>query len=128
MTIDDGTSAVHIERLERDAEMLVGYQLDFLAQLEVQLREVRKTMRDIEKLRAGSSRVGPELTNGERTDTLNHLAHAVAVLDAHIAGQHECCADMQETIDQMRERLAGLRPQVQPRDESPDSMPTGQAR
>jgi hypothetical protein len=102
--------AKELERFEAEAEVLVAYQLDFLAQLERQLRAVHKTMRDIEKLRSSRNRrVGPELTNGEREDTLVHLSNALSDVEDHIGSEHDCCADMQTTIAHMRERLARMR-------------------
>jgi uncharacterized coiled-coil protein SlyX len=109
---DQSHRAREIGAFEDEAEVLVACQLDLLAQLERQLRAVHKTMRDIEKLRVVRKRVGPELTNGEREDTLAHLSTAVADLDAHISMQHDCCTDMQATITRMRERVAALRRSV----------------
>lgn len=107
---DSLVRAKEIERFEAEAEILVAYQLDFLAQLERQLRAVHKTMRDIEKLRSTRNRrVGPELTNGEREATLVHLSTAVSEVEAHISSEHDCCADMHATIVHMRERLARMR-------------------
>jgi hypothetical protein len=107
---DDSERAQEIHRVEEEAEVLVTYQLDFLAQLERQLRAVHKTMRDIEKLRSERNRrVGSELSNGERDATLVHLSTALSEVESHIDVEHECCFEMQATIVRMRERLAGLR-------------------
>jgi hypothetical protein len=46
---------------EQDAETLVTYELDLLAELERQIRAVHRTMRHIEKLRAPTLRIGPEI-------------------------------------------------------------------
>ena len=104
--------AAEIRAFEEEAEALATYQLDLLAQLERQIRAVHNTMRDIEKLRGAKHRVGPELSNGQREETLAHLADAITDLDLHIASEHECCADMQTTIAQMRDRIVGLRHRV----------------
>src|SRR4051812_18434440 len=95
--------------LEDDAELLVAYQLDLLAQIEAQLRSVHHTMRGIEKLRGPRSRVGPELSNGQSQDTMTALSKELAVLDAHLEGQHESCRSMQQIVEKMQERLAALR-------------------
>jgi prefoldin subunit 5 len=104
--------AREIRAFEEEAEALATYQLDLLAQLERQIRAVHNTMRDIEKLRSAKHRVGPELSNGQREDTLAHLANAIEDLDSHMSSEHECCADMQATIAQMRDRIVGLRQRV----------------
>src|SRR5439155_2120595 len=104
-----------IRRFEQDAEKLVVYQLDLLAQLERQLRSVHQTMRHIEKLRGVKGRVGPELSTGQRGDELVNLSAEVAQLDVHFKSEHECCADMQITIAQMQNLLAELRQRVPPR-------------
>jgi prefoldin subunit 5 len=101
-----------IRAFEEEAEALATYQLDLLAQLERQIRAVHNTMRYIEKLRGSTHRVGPELSNGQREDTLAHLSAAIADLDSHIGSEHECCGDMQATIAQMRERITELRRRI----------------
>jgi hypothetical protein len=101
--------AAEIRTFEQEAEVLATYQLDLLAQLERQIRAVHHTMRHIERLRSVKYRVGPELSNGQREETLGHLAAEVADLDSHIASEHDCCVDMQATIAQMRERISDLR-------------------
>jgi hypothetical protein len=98
-----------IRRFEQDAEKLVVYQLDLLAQLERQLRAVHHTMRHIEKLRSAKDRVGPELSNGARGAELVNLSDEVAQLDVHFKVEHECCTEMQITIAQMQNLLAELR-------------------
>ena len=104
------TDRVNTRRsLEDDAELLVAYQLDLLAQIEAQLRSVHHTMRGIEKLRGPKSRVGPELSNGQSHETMTALSKEFAVLDAHLQGQHESCRAMQEIVEKMQERLAALR-------------------
>jgi hypothetical protein len=102
----------NIRKFEQDAERLVVYQLDLLAQLERQLRAVHLTMRHIEKLRGIRDRVGPELSNGQRGDELVTLSAEVAQLDVHFKSEHECCTDMQITIAQMQNLLADLRQRV----------------
>jgi hypothetical protein len=107
---DQSVRTAEIKRFEEEAEALVAFQLDFLAQLERQVRAVHRTMRDIEKLRSVKNRrVGPELNNGERDAILVHLSTAISDVESHIAVEHECCADMQAAIANMRERLDGLR-------------------
>ena len=109
---DESPRAVQISAFEEEAEALATYQLDLLAHLERQIRAVHHTMRHIEKLRSLQHRVGPELSNGQREQTLGHLADEVTDLDAHITTEHECCADMQSTIAHMRERISRLRVRV----------------
>jgi hypothetical protein len=62
--------AHQIHLFERDADMLAVYQVDLLAQVERQVRAVHHTMRHIEKLRSARTRVGPELSNGQRDEVL----------------------------------------------------------
>jgi hypothetical protein len=95
--------------LERQAEVLATYQIDLLAELERQIRAVHHTMRHIEKLRAGKLRVGPELTNGQRIDTLASLAKEMIALDSQVATQHECCADMLTLIRKMQHHAVTFR-------------------
>jgi hypothetical protein len=72
--MEDPNRTAVLRAFEGEAEVLVVYQLDLLAQLEAQLRAVQHTMRCIEKLRATNNRVGPELTNAGRGETLKILA------------------------------------------------------
>jgi uncharacterized coiled-coil protein SlyX len=109
---DKSQPVVHTPTFEQEAEVLVAYQLDFLAQLERQLRAVHQTMRDIEKLRGQATRVGPQLDDHDRDVTLTHLAKAVADVERNMSTEHDCCAEMQVTIAHMRERLAALRRRV----------------
>jgi len=95
--------------LEQDAELLVAYQLDLLAQIEAQLRSVHHSMRGIEKLRGNTYRVGPELSNGQSHHTMTILLKEFAALDAHLEGQHESCRAMQDIVEKMQARLAALR-------------------
>ena len=88
------------------------YQLDLLAQREAQLRAVHHTMRCIEKLRDAKHRVGPELTNGDRNDTLTVLASEITAIDRELAVQHQSCEHMQRYIRQMQARLTALRGHV----------------
>jgi hypothetical protein len=101
-----------VRQFEQDAEKLVVYQLDLLAQLERQLRAVHHTMRHIEKLRNAKNRVGPELSNGQRGDALVDLSEEVAQLDVHFTAEHECCTEMQISIAHMQNLLADLRRRV----------------
>src|SRR5687767_5833944 len=98
-----------IRTFEQEAELLVVYQTDLIAQIENQLRRVRHTIRLLEKLRAAQHRVGPELTNSQRRETLDLLSDEWTALESLLATQHESCADIQKTIAQMRERLTGLK-------------------
>lgn len=98
-----------LAQLEQQAEVLSTYQIDLLAELERQIRAVHHTMRHIEELRTATLRVGPELTNGQRTDTLANLMEEVVALDSHVATQHQCCDDMLALITKMQERTATLR-------------------
>ena len=105
---DQSSRAVQIRAFEEEAEALATYQFDLLAHLERQIRAVHHTMRHIEKLRSLQHRVGPALSNGQREETLDHLADEVMDFDAHITTEHECCVDMQSTIAHMRERISRL--------------------
>ena len=99
-----------IVALEQDAEKLVVYQTDVIAQIEHQLRAARKTIRLIQKLRAGHlSGDVRDLTNGERHETLDSLSEEWSELDAQLTTQHESCLEIQKTITHMRERLDALR-------------------
>jgi hypothetical protein len=96
--------------VEGEAEVLVAYQLDLLAQLECQLRAVHRTMRQIEKLRSAKDRrEGATPSNGEKLDALEHLTHEVEAIDRELATQHESCGLMLETVETMRGRLRQLR-------------------
>jgi hypothetical protein len=64
--------------------LLVLYQLDLIAQLEFQLRCVHQTMRHIEKLRSAQGRVGPELSDGQRGNTLARLSDDIAEVDRQL--------------------------------------------
>jgi predicted nucleic acid-binding Zn-ribbon protein len=98
-----------IQAFERDAEMLVVYQLDLLAQLERQLRTVHQMMRHIERLRGAKHRIGAELSNGQRGDELITLSDEIGTVESHINAQRECCTDMQTTIAHMQNLLTELR-------------------
>jgi phage-related tail protein len=96
--------------VEGEAEVLVAYQLDLLAQLECQLRAVHRTMRQIEKLRSATARrEGATPSNGEKLDALEHLTREVEAIDRELATQHESCGLMLETVETMRGRLDQLR-------------------
>jgi len=69
---------------ESEAELLVNYQLDLIAQLESQLRAIHHTMRHLEKLRGAKHRVGPNLSNLQRADTLLHLSEDLTGLDGQL--------------------------------------------
>ena len=98
-----------IRRFETEAEVLVAYQLDLLAQIEYQLRSVQKTMRQIEKLRSSQHRVGPELSNGQRGETLEKLHTELDALEGELQTQREMCHDMHGTIDKMQDLLKAFR-------------------
>ena len=95
---------------EEQAEILVAHQLDLLAQLERQIRAVHLTLKQIEKLRRPQHRVGAELTNGQRGGVLTALAAELDMIDKELETQHESCADMQRSVNQMRQCLGELRP------------------
>lgn len=124
---DKSHRAEQIRAFEEDAEVLATYQIDLLAQLERQIRAVHHTMRHIEKLRGARHRVGPELSNGQREETLAHLAEDIADLDSHITSEHDCCVDMQSTIAQMRERIADVRRRVAGANRTKDDSQSGAA-
>ena len=86
---DDTFRASQIREFEMEAELLVAHQLDFLAQIESQLRAVHQTMRRIERLRNVNSRVGPELSNGGREDVLAGLMRELNAVDEQLLVQHQ---------------------------------------
>src|SRR3954467_13516460 len=90
--------------LEDDAELLVAYQLNLLAQIEAQLRSVHHTMRGTEKLRRPNSRVGPQLSSGQSEIARTALSKELAILDTHLEGQHEPCRAMQQIVEKMQAR------------------------
>jgi hypothetical protein len=109
---DNATSGVRAARLlafEKDAELLVAHQLDLLSQIEAQLRAVHHTMQRIQRLRSAKLRVGPELTDRQRQNTLFGLSAEVEEIDNQIAEEHNCCMFMQQTVVQMQERLVGMK-------------------
>jgi hypothetical protein len=117
---DQPAKGYSVIAFETDAEFLVLEQLDLLAQVEAQLRAVHHTMRRIEKLRNPKHRVGPELSDGVRSDTLAGLAAELEALESHLATQHSCCHEMLNTVERMRNRLALAKGQTAPtRDVSP---------
>src|SRR5215218_6683966 len=94
---------------EYQAELLFAHHLDLLAQIEAQLRAVQHTMRGIERLRGAQVRVGAELSSGERHTVLGELSREVAVLDAQLLVERECCGQMQDTITHMEQRLGDMK-------------------
>src|SRR5712692_6683507 len=100
-----------LPRFEQEAEMLVIYQLDLLAQLEHQLRTVHQTMRQIEKLRNPKHRRSParDVSNGDRYTSLTALSEEMSAIDTELRTQHESCLLMQQTIAQMLATLASWR-------------------
>ena len=92
---------------------MVVHQLDLLAQLEAQLRAVHHTMRCIEKLRSGKYHVGPELTNGQRRETLEWLSSELTAIDDELHVQQRSCADMQRCIQETQAQLASLRQRLE---------------
>jgi chaperonin cofactor prefoldin len=98
-----------IREFEGEAEWLVAYQLDLLAQIESQLRGVHQTMRRIERLRNVTSRVGAELSNGERTNVLVGLSRELDALDKQLSLQHQSNRDMQSVIEKMQQRLIAVK-------------------
>jgi uncharacterized membrane protein len=112
--MDPSTRVRDLHVLEQDAEMLVVLQLDLLADVERQVRAVHQTMRHIEKLRGVRSRVGPELSDAQRNDTLRNLDDEIAALEEHFAMEQQCCTDMHDTIKKMRARLAQMRRRTAP--------------
>ena len=105
-----GSDAANVRRIvEGEAEVLVAYQLDLLAQLERQLRAVHRTMRQIEKLRSAKARrEGAAVSSGEK-HALEHLTHEVEAIEEELSTQHESCQLMLETVETMRGRLRQLR-------------------
>jgi hypothetical protein len=112
MAPDDSNRATQIESLEGEAELLVALQLDLIAQLEFQLRAVHRTMRHVERLRNVRNRVGPELSNGERGDTLTHLAHDLMGIEEQAGAQRQSCRDMQDVVTRMQSRVIALRQRI----------------
>src|SRR4051812_21898172 len=99
--------------LEREAEILAAYQLDLLAQVEVQVRAVHGLMRCLEQLRVrkpGQTTV--ELANGQRADTIGELSTEMAGIERQLRLQQQCCAEMQATIARMEHRLPVLKTAV----------------
>ena len=117
----DFDRAEQYSALEDEAEVLVNYQVDLIGQLERQLRAIHHTMRQIEKLRRAAQRVGRELSNGEKVDTLGRLSDEVFSIDHELATQHESCMEMQTMIGEMRGRLRVLRQATKPESASSDS-------
>jgi hypothetical protein len=105
----EGDRRAGLAGIEAEAELLAVHQLDLLAQLEAQVRAVHHTMRSIEKLRGAKHRVGPELSNGERADTMQALASELAAIDRELGIQHQSCEYMQRCIREMQARLVALK-------------------
>ena len=66
-------------------------------------------MRKIEKLRSSQHRVGPELSNGQRAETLEKLHTELDALEGELQTQREMCDDMHGTIDKMQDLLKAFR-------------------
>jgi len=109
MAQGDSHRAHQVSAFEEEAEELATYQLDLLALLEHQLRSVHQTMRQIEKLRNARLRVGPELTNGERGETLAQLHVELDAIDHEVKAQRQVSLDMHRTVDRMQQRLNTFR-------------------
>jgi hypothetical protein len=108
MAADELSRRKSLHAFEIDAEWLAVEQLDLIAQIEAQLRLVRQTMRQIEKLRDAQHRVGPEPSNGERGDALNILTGDLTTLSDRLDVQGATCRDMLATVEKMRRRLAEM--------------------
>jgi flagellar biosynthesis chaperone FliJ len=105
VSVDPKDPAQAVAAFEENAEELVTYQLDLLAHLERQLRAAHHLMRNIEKLRnVKNRRVGKELSNIERVDTLSHLDAELDELDTHVRTQRQLCSDMHQTINRCKGR------------------------
>lgn len=98
----DLVRAAGIKAFEVEAEKIVVHQLDLVAQLEAQLRAVHHTMRAIERLRGARNRIGRDLSNGERGNTLTALSDEIGAIDAELEVQHQSCLDMQRSIRHMQ--------------------------
>jgi hypothetical protein len=109
----------NLEAFELEAEMLVTYQLDLIAQLEYQLRSVHLTMRQIERLRTAKRRVGSEPSNVEKGGILDRLSDELRDIDTELATQHQSCLEMQAAVEKMRDRLRAMQ-FSQPGSDSPD--------
>jgi chaperonin cofactor prefoldin len=109
MARGDSHRAQQVRAFEEEAEELATYQLDLLALLEHQLRSVHQTMRQIEKLRNARVRVGPELTNDERGETLTQLHVELDAIDVEVKAQRQVSSDMHQTVDRMQQRLNTFR-------------------
>ena len=109
MAQEDSHRAQQVRAFEEEAEELATYQLDLLALLEYQLRSVHQTMRQIGKLRNARARVGPELTNGERGETLTQLHLELDAIDVEVKAQRQVSSDMHQTVDRMQQRLNTFR-------------------
>ena len=110
-----------IDAFEQDAELLTAEQFDLLAQIELQLRTIRHTMKHIERLRAARHRVGRELTDGEREHVLTELSSDVSALEEQLDLARQCCGDMHATIERMRERVTALRGRLVASPDQPSS-------
>ena len=109
MEHDDTRNLAVVAAFEQEAEVLLAYQLDLLAQLESQLRATHQMMRQIEKLRNVKKRGGPELSNGQRTDALIDLNAGLDDMDAQLKTQRELCLNMHQTVDAMHGKLKRFR-------------------
>lgn len=101
--------AVSIAAVEKTAEVLSVHQIDLLSQLESQLRAARHTIVAVNRLRDKAHRVGPEPTNGQRSDMLIALSDEVTAIDQNLLVQHQTCLDQQRLIREMQARLTALK-------------------
>ena len=103
--VDETSRASQIGQFEEEAALLLVSQLDLLTLIEAELRAVHHTLRRIQRLQNRNHRVGPELSNGERTDVLTGLTHELSAVDSQLLTQLQISRDMQSTIATMQERL-----------------------
>jgi hypothetical protein len=116
-----------IGQFEDEAALLLVSQLDLLTLIEAQLRAVHHTLRRIQRLQSRNHRVGPELSNGERTDVLTGLTDELSAVDSQLLTQLQISRDMQSTIGNMQQRLITVKQLAEKHeksDERRDDSPT----
>src|SRR6187431_311073 len=116
---DETSRTSQIGQFEEEAALLLVSQLDLLTLIEAQLRAVHHTLRRIQRLQSRNSRVGPELSNGERTDVLTGLTHELSAVDSQLLTQLQISRDMQSIIAKMQERLITVKQLAEERPSCP---------
>ena len=124
---DEMSRASQIKQYEEEAALLLVSQLDLLTLIEAQLRAVHHTLHRIQRLQSRNSRVGPELSNGERSDVLTGLTDELSAVDSQLLIQLQISRDMQSIIAKMQERLITVKQLAEEREKADERQNDSQS-